>query len=217
MGKERSIATLTIDSTVLCCNFVNTVSSWEIKSHYDYLNQYQDFLDWCRKLQLCTEEQIRLMETIAAGQPAEAIRVLERIREIRLLMQGFISSIARQDMEKTNFLLPAVNLLLIEAASRQRLLFRERNFTMEQMDVPGDLMSPVWQTIQSLGQLLINHDIHRIKECPKCGWVFLDETKNGRRKWCNPQYCGSTDKMMRYNQRKKDSRLSEQLINPNIT
>lgn len=45
----------------------------------------------------------------------------------------------------------------------------------------------------------------RIKRCPAegCGWLFLDETKNARRKWCSMETCGNRAKARRSYARSK--------------
>ena len=52
----------------------------------------------------------------------------------------------------------------------------------------------------------------RIRRCPgdNCGWLFIDETKNGSRKWCSMDPCGSRDKMRRYRSRKRTIRPGPQ-------
>lgn len=43
-------------------------------------------------------------------------------------------------------------------------------------------------------------ELSRVKTCPgtDCGWVFLDETKNARRKWCVMELCGNRAKATRH-------------------
>lgn len=43
-------------------------------------------------------------------------------------------------------------------------------------------------------------ELGRVKLCPghDCGWVFLDETKNARRKWCLMEVCGNRAKSSRH-------------------
>lgn len=47
-------------------------------------------------------------------------------------------------------------------------------------------------------------DAPRIKVCPgkNCGWLFLDETKNGRRRWCTMETCGNRAKARRSYERR---------------
>ncbi|WP_299472568.1 CGNR zinc finger domain-containing protein [uncultured Roseibium sp.] len=48
----------------------------------------------------------------------------------------------------------------------------------------------------------------RIKMCPgdNCGWLFVDETKNGRRTWCSMESCGNRAKAARHYARTRDKR-----------
>lgn len=43
-------------------------------------------------------------------------------------------------------------------------------------------------------------EITRLKMCPgeNCGWLFIDETKNARRKWCSMETCGNRAKAARH-------------------
>lgn len=43
----------------------------------------------------------------------------------------------------------------------------------------------------------------RVKMCPgeKCGWHFVDESRNGRRQWCSMELCGNRAKAKRFYQR----------------
>lgn len=202
MGKFRSIETLSIDSTVLCCNFVNTVSTWKTAKNYDYFEVYDDFIAWCFKLEISPRERLESLKELANEQPEQALIALHRIKEIRKVLQGLISAVAQDDNDKKSAYLPAANLLIVDAISRQRLLYIDGKFIMGQIDSANDLLSPVWKAVHSLSELLTDNETKRIKECPMCGWVFLDETKNASRKWCSIKACGTTYKMNRYNQKK---------------
>lgn len=38
----------------------------------------------------------------------------------------------------------------------------------------------------------------RIHACPRCGWLFVDKSRGGKRRWCNMRICGNRDKVTRY-------------------
>lgn len=47
-------------------------------------------------------------------------------------------------------------------------------------------------------RLLSTAPAGRLKVCPGCGFVFLDTTRNGSRRWCAMEDCGTAEKMRRY-------------------
>lgn len=203
MDKIRNIDTLTIDSSVLCCNFVNTVSAWRGINLNEYFKNYGDVIAWCRKLGVYDGPYIDLLQEEAVLYPVKAEKALSKIKEIRQLLYDLISAIAAADKDRYKILLDKVSPLTSDALAHTYITYQDDIFKTGFRKSPADLESPVWPVLKSLHDLLIQSDQHRIKECPKCGWVFLDETKNGRRRWCNPIGCGTQDKMLRYNQRKR--------------
>ncbi len=38
----------------------------------------------------------------------------------------------------------------------------------------------------------------RIKVCPSCGWLFVDRTRNGGKRWCVPSLCGNRARARRF-------------------
>ena len=38
----------------------------------------------------------------------------------------------------------------------------------------------------------------RIKVCPSCGWLFIDRTRNGGKRWCVPSLCGNRARARRF-------------------
>ena len=61
---------------------------------------------------------------------------------------------------------------------------------------------PLWPLIYSALDLLTT-SLERVRLCEShdCGWLFLDTSRNGRRRWCSMQGCGSREKMRRYRAR----------------
>lgn len=53
--------------------------------------------------------------------------------------------------------------------------------------------------ISALSILSDRRELDRVKTCPgtDCGWKFMDETKNARRKWCSMELCGNRAKASR--------------------
>jgi predicted RNA-binding Zn ribbon-like protein len=70
----------------------------------------------------------------------------------------------------------------------------------------GDVRRVLWAVADSAVELLRHGPLGRIGECPSCGWVFLDTSRNGRRRWCSMAMCGNAVKYARHHARTADAR-----------
>ncbi len=199
--KIKTIEDLPIDCSHLCCNFVNTVFSWKTDNPYDFLEDYDYFIDWCNKLSVSRTEYLERLRGFAKRSPAEARKVMEEIKATREILHKFLSALTKGDTNKIQKFLIDINPLLTETSNNLKLDFNGSAFISTYKMKPLQLKRPLWIITKSLYDLLVGMDTSRMKECPSCGWVFYDRTKNGKRKWCNPLTCGTQEKMSRYHQR----------------
>jgi predicted RNA-binding Zn ribbon-like protein len=65
----------------------------------------------------------------------------------------------------------------------------------------GDPRRVLWAVADSALELLRCGPLDRVGECPSCGWVFLDTSRNGRRRWCSMAMCGNAVKYARHQHR----------------
>jgi predicted RNA-binding Zn ribbon-like protein len=58
--------------------------------------------------------------------------------------------------------------------------------------------------VDSAAEGLVRGELARVRRCsdPRCPRVFLDTTKNGRRRWCDMATCGNRAKAARHRKRK---------------
>jgi predicted RNA-binding Zn ribbon-like protein len=47
-------------------------------------------------------------------------------------------------------------------------------------------------------QALFTLPAERIRACQRCGWLFLDSSRGGRRRWCSMSVCGNREKASRH-------------------
>ena len=67
---------------------------------------------------------------------------------------------------------------------------------------PASGADVVGRVAESAVDLLTHGPLDRVGECPACGWLFLDTSRNGRRAWCSMETCGSRVKSRRYYERR---------------
>jgi predicted RNA-binding Zn ribbon-like protein len=74
---------------------------------------------------------------------------------------------------------------------------------------PSDMLAPIaW----SAADLMTSPRARRVRQCEDdkgCGWLFLDDSRAGTRRWCSMGECGNRAKARRHYLRRKQSRPFE--------
>jgi predicted RNA-binding Zn ribbon-like protein len=72
-------------------------------------------------------------------------------------------------------------------------------------DEGDELDRMLWPVAWSAASLLTSADIGLVRRCasPRCGWLFLDRSRNRSRRWCDMKGCGNAAKARRYYARRR--------------
>lgn len=72
-------------------------------------------------------------------------------------------------------------------------------------DALDGLLAPI---IWSAAELLASEQLARVKSCgaADCGWLFLDLSRNGSRRWCSMDDCGNRAKARRHYARSRSAK-----------
>jgi predicted RNA-binding Zn ribbon-like protein len=193
----RTLAGLERVGNALCLDFANTVNSRAAPTH-DYLASYSDLLDWSEHagaLPAAVTGPLRSRTGTAAG------RVLAEARRLRDTVYAVFSPIAADrrpapgevDRLGTAYAAAMANVGIASVG------IADGGYAVTWPVGDGRrLDAPLWPVARSAGELLLSGPLDRIGECPGCGWLFLDVSRNGARRWCSMATCGSRDKMARY-------------------
>ena len=196
----RTLETLEIVGGALCLDFVNTINS-RVNPEHDYLIQYSDLVGWTKKVGILPPAQGDQLQKRAKQKIEDAKKTFEAAQTLRELLYRLFSNVAKgsepnkKDMET---FITAYG----EAISHGQLLKKEDHYVpIWKVDEAFDAM--LWPIIHSAGELLLSNELGQVKECPGCGWLFLDTSKNQSRRWCSMNTCGARDKMRRYHKRQR--------------
>jgi len=98
-----------------------------------------------------------------------------------------------------------LNRMLAEAMAAAEIVPADAGYRWDWREEEGRPMRLLWPVVRSAAELLTGSELARVKFCPGegCGWLFLDTTRNGTRRWCEMDVCGSRAKMRRYHQRRR--------------
>ena len=195
---KRSLETLEIVGGALCLDFVNTINSRRAPEH-DYLTVYSELVNWGGKVGIVSAEQNSRLQKRAIREVTVAENSLNKAREFRDLLYRLFSNLAKQS-KPNKADLAAFTQFYGEALSFSELVRTDENF-IPAWEVDKSLDAILWPIAYSAGQILLSNELAQLKECPGCGWLFLDTSKNQSRRWCSMNTCGARDKMRRYHGR----------------
>lgn len=198
--QKRTLSTLEIVGGGLCLDFANTINSRREPEH-DYLLNYSDLVDWAEKTEVLSLQQARSLKQRAAQDVKKAENALEKGRNTRELIYRVFSAIAKQSRPQDEDL-RAISRLYREVIANGYFVRTGVHYELD-WKVNETLDAFLWPIISSAEELIVSDELTHVKECPGCGWLFLDTSKNQSRRWCSMNTCGARDKMRRYHQRLK--------------
>jgi predicted RNA-binding Zn ribbon-like protein len=192
----------------LCIGFVNTLHPRYGRHVRDALAGYPDLVTWNRSVDMLTEAQEQGLLRAASVDPETTLRVFERaiaLREVTFRLFSAVAAGSAPQSEDLNCLHDA----FAKAIAHASLSPTAREFSWEwgHGEASGhgeELELLLWPVTVSAIELLTSaKEWGKIKECPGCGWLFLDTSKTGNRRWCSMDECGSRAKMRRQYARKR--------------
>jgi predicted RNA-binding Zn ribbon-like protein len=181
-------------------DFVNT-RSWGKGPAEERLVSYDAFLDWANEARLpVAAAELRRR---ARRRPGEAERALARVRDLRSLVRRVLAGVAARRPEPRA--LASFNLALRRAMATLELEPRAFGIGCEFLWRGQGLEQPLYVLIWRTAELLSSDELGRLGACanPGCGWLFLDQSRRGNRRWCDMQVCGSRAKARRYYYRRR--------------
>jgi predicted RNA-binding Zn ribbon-like protein len=194
----------------LCLDFANSVSGFRGgHDERDRLADYAGLVDWARQAGALEEPEARRLLAEATRHPARAAAAFAEAIALReAIFQAFLALSQGRP-------LPAAPLgridAALQAAQAHRRLVRAGACCAIAWDFGSDLGAPTWPVALSAADLLTTPaELSRLRVCGlhetgECGWLFVDDTKAGTRRWCSMKDCGNRAKARRHAARARNA------------
>lgn len=156
----------------------------------ELLKTPSDVLTWC--------ESVGLFERAPALGDAAAADLTEQVRSVREHAWAVFDAVAREQPVPAG----AVGALLERGGAGVRA-GHLRSIDTDMEHLAADWAAP--GAIATVLALLAVHALFtlpadRVRACDRCGWLFLDSSRGGRRRWCSMSTCGNREKASRHRQ-----------------
>jgi predicted RNA-binding Zn ribbon-like protein len=189
-----------------CLDFTNTVTWRTDGVCNERLATFDDLVVWSVRAGLLTREGARALRTYAESHPRAAARALGEARAARLRLHQLFTHIATHRSlpvrEITQF-----NRNLARASASARLVPVGRRFRWRFARDAEDLGQLVRPVIIDAARLLASDDLALVQTCANdnCGWLFVNRSRNGLRRWCDMRTCGNKAKARRHYHRARNA------------
>jgi len=185
----------------LSLNFANTIDNRVDPSRYkDLLGTYGDIVSWARAAGAITSDTAGRLCELVTRHPRKAISAFERAISLRETIYRTFAALsgARAPSEHD---IESICTAFADAG-RGLSMVPTGNGVEAHWDIdPEDASSFLAPIALSASRLLLCGDFRRLKQCQGCGWLFLDQSKGGRRRWCDMKTCGNRAKVTRFRQK----------------
>jgi predicted RNA-binding Zn ribbon-like protein len=204
---ETDAANIRLIGERLCLDFVNTVGARHQQDHRSYIKDYADLTTWSEHAGIISDAvAVRLLQA-AAKRPAEAAAMFAQALELREAMYRVFYAVVQEVVPPPADLETAI-LALVVAMAHAQLIPTGEGYIWGWPEHENALDQMLWPIARDAAELLTSGELALVRECQSeggCGWLFVDTSKNHRRRWCSMEECGNSAKVRRFRERRKDA------------
>lgn len=195
--------TFDLSGGVICLDFANTVSRRKVPQlANDHLRNYDDLVAFCQQSQMFSVTQADELRAQARRRHRQAEETLRRAISCRESIYNVFSALAEGKPAGPDDI-RHINDLALEALGHRQLELANGHYRWEWQWSSRDLECILWPIAQSAADLLTSPELRAVRMCeaPECAWLFLDQSRNHTRRWCDMKVCGNRQKARRHYQR----------------
>jgi predicted RNA-binding Zn ribbon-like protein len=182
-------------------DFVNTVGGKRLVEPREHLPRFGDLVAWAQETGVVSQAEARALGREAVAHPADAERALVAARAFReSLYRVLLALVESRPAPATD--VAAFETEVHRALAARRLESKEGRFRWTPPGV-GLVQTVVPRLALAASELVTSEALKRVRICEAtasdgCGWLFLDETRNHSRRWCDMATCGNQHKARRH-------------------
>lgn len=193
----------TLIAGAACLDFANTVGGWRGGQAHEYLRTYSDLMGWARDAELLNADTLEAVMRTAREQPAETEAVLARAIALREAIYRIFTSLLGRTLPTPEDL-EILNIELAHAHAHLAIAYTPDGYGWQWYgDVTLDAV--LWRVARSTADVLLSPVASTVRQCAGdiCGWLFIDNTRNHSRRWCDMRGCGNRAKVRRHRARQR--------------
>ncbi|OGA16094.1 MAG: hypothetical protein A3G25_08780 [Betaproteobacteria bacterium RIFCSPLOWO2_12_FULL_63_13] len=186
----------------LCLDFCNSGQGVRGSRAVEWIAGYPELVDWLEAADAIPRAQAARLLRSGATAPTAAAAAWKQAIIVREALFRVFSAAARQTAASR----PDLELVEAEFATcvtSSRLDWLDGRYVWRLQPEATSPRVVVHPIVRSAVDLLTSETLSRLRQCAgeTCSWLFLDETKNRSRRWCEMASCGNLAKVRRHRER----------------
>jgi len=190
----------------LSLDFCNSGQSARGPSGTEWIAGFPDLIDWLEAARAVTAGQAARLRRSGAASPRAAAQVWARAIKFREALFRVLNAkaeggkVAREDLSD-------IEAEHARAASFARLAWTGDGYSWSLDPSAGSLDAAMQPLVESAVSLLTSAKLERLRRCGNstCYWLFIDETRNHSRRWCEMASCGNIVKVRRHREKARSA------------
>ncbi len=185
-------------------DFINTYDDRFSDHPKELLKSYADLARFAEDTRILDPAEANHLAQLSQHSPREAECVVHAAIELREASFAVIwAMVTKKPVPRPA--LDTLNKYAQQAAQHSSLVQVNGKFSWRFEDAANDLEAPVWPIARAAAELLASDHLEFVHACASetCQWLFLDVSKNHRRRWCDMTRCGNREKVRNFYARQK--------------
>lgn len=185
-------------------DFVNTVGGTPITASLDVLSTYEGLLVWSERAGVLDGAQAERLHRRARRRHAESAEVLRHAQVLRKSMYAVFDGL-RVGSGTVAGEWQRVRPLVAEAIAVAEPIVSGPRLSWSWQDC-AELTMPLYPVAMAAAELVTSEQAELLQRCGRCRWLFLDQSRNRGRRWCDMSTCGVAEKVDRQAERRRARR-----------
>ena len=189
----------------VCLDFINTLDDRFSSEPKELVKSYIDLARFAEDTGILSDQRAgHLLEKSMQSREAagEALSAAIQLREA--MHEVFWALIRKKPVPAGGLFV--VNTYAQEAARHMNVAATGKGFEWR-FEEAENFNAAWWPIARSAVELLASDQLQFVRACASktCEWLFLDESKNHRRRWCDMTKCGNRAKVKNFYTRQKSA------------
>jgi len=175
----------------LCLDFANSLYWRASDEPFEWFTSYSELLRWSKAVGVISSKDAASLEKLSKKHPRKSATTRREAIELRELIYKIFHKVTQSKRPQKRDV-EALNEYLSRFSQHQVLSKTPNGYEFGWRDQEKHLDSMLWPIARSAAELLTSDEASRVGQCPgdDCGWLFVDRSRRGNRRWCDMNDCG---------------------------